>query len=77
MTSKTPEVEEVDPIEEFRTRAQDAEARNAELEEAIATLNDLVGDYQQKHADSVLEAATFKSKYKRALERLSAAGTAQ
>lgn len=77
MTDKTPSPEETAPEVDWKAQAQDAESRNADLEDAVETLNGMVGEYQQILADTQLSLITVKAKYSKAVQRLNAASGAQ
>lgn len=57
-------------LSELRTRAENAEAQNRDLEETVQTLNSIIGHYQQLHADAVLSTATLTAKLQMAQRRL-------
>lgn len=62
MTAKEPTAETDAELVELRKT-------NAEKDQTIGVLNGIVAEYQQMHADAVMQAATYKTQ----LARLSAA----
>ena len=72
MTTKEAAVDPQAELIELRKQVADLERSKQEQDNTIATLNGIVGEYQQLHADAVMQATTFKTQ----LRVMSAQGAA-